>query len=274
MLNKRKTGFTLIELLVVVSVITILLSIIMPSLSRVKQKASAVICLSNLHQWYLVIKMATDDRNGYFHNGWAGMGHIDESDWWMGNLRNYYDDIEEFRCCPIATKTTKSPPFAAWEWQHSQGVDEPDIGSYAINGWVENKKDDFFDSSEFFLEPEMRTNYWRNIKKISNASKVPLMADARWLDAWPEPDHNPPPNRDQSWNSSSHFDRIVQDRHLKRQNVLFADGTGETIDLKQLWTLKWHRNYNTAGKWTLAGGVTTDDWKIAGAGWMADYKAF
>ncbi len=43
-------GFTLIELLVVISIIAILLSIIVPSLRRVKELGMRAVCLSNLNQ--------------------------------------------------------------------------------------------------------------------------------------------------------------------------------------------------------------------------------
>jgi prepilin-type processing-associated H-X9-DG protein len=54
--------------------------------------------------------------------------------------------------------------------------------------------------------------------------------------------------------------RFCINRHNGFVNGAFMDTSVRKLGLKELWTLKWHRNFDTAGPYTLAGGVTPDDW--------------
>ena len=66
---KRRKGFTLIELLVVIAIISLLMSILMPALSKVRQKAKDVLCKARLSDWAKIFEMYTGQNDGFWHNG-------------------------------------------------------------------------------------------------------------------------------------------------------------------------------------------------------------
>lgn len=64
--SKRNNAFTLIELLVVISLISMLMAVLVPALSRARQRAKALVCASRLRQMSMAANAYIAANNGYY----------------------------------------------------------------------------------------------------------------------------------------------------------------------------------------------------------------
>lgn len=259
---KNKKGFTLVELLVVISIIALLMGILLPSLNKAREQAKKVICKSNLKHWSLVWDMYLQKNNYKFHNGWKELGSGETKDdlrdsLWLHVLRPYYGDKDDIRTCPTATKLLAVDEVSAGGSRYAWGRrtdhvadedgDASNYGSYGINAAICSDED------QNPANPYDDSMYWKTTQLRTNVSNIPIMGDSGYWKAYPEVTNRPPSEYDWLANNplkvhDNYMSAFCIDRHNYKVNMLFMDYSVREVKLKDLWRLRWHREWYTGSR--------------------------
>jgi prepilin-type N-terminal cleavage/methylation domain-containing protein/prepilin-type processing-associated H-X9-DG protein len=258
---RGKKAFTLVELLVVISIISLLLSIIIPVLAQGRKKAQRVLCKANLKQLALGAVLYSQDNQdksmtNYVVNGkfWFQMiapflgdtGYKRAAETSSSSVANsQLRSAMKVLFCPTTKKIKEGPLYNesmreqfgtakyAWAFYGSEG-------SYGVNTWITPETD-----NKDFIRTTYR-DYTYN--RFSEAKQAPVFADCTWVSGLPL-DTDPAPmdviNGPPIGSSSYLMWRFTLNRHQFKINVAFADTHVNEVDLHRLWSLQWHKKFKT-----------------------------
>jgi prepilin-type N-terminal cleavage/methylation domain-containing protein/prepilin-type processing-associated H-X9-DG protein len=297
-----RRAFTLIEILVVIAVIVLLMALLLPAVQRVRKQAKAVFCRSNLRQWGTVFAMYTGGNDGIFAK--QTFYSLATPEPWMYLLHDDAAGGEGIACCPTAAKPAnpvagrapdmsaliRSPTggvqaavdivggtFRAWGKIRFSMQGHPMLdyyGSYGMNNWLSEPQEGgrvVIGCGRGMKSHEK--SFWRT-GQVSGGGNIPVFLDGWWWCSWVK-DSDQPPQYDGDKTAfpcgcTNSIHRFCINRHDGFVNAVFLDGSARKVGLKDLWTLKWHRDFNTANRWTRAGGATPESWPQ----WMRHFKDY
>jgi prepilin-type processing-associated H-X9-DG protein len=175
--------------------------------------------------------------------------------------------------CPSATKPiidengVQSPTFNiynAWGIFTGDRLSKDGIaGSYGINGYC------LIPDSATTYESGVSTEYGWKTAGGRNAANVPWWVESLRFDLWPLPTDAPVANEFAAW-SGNLMGRCAINRHQGFVNAAFMDWSARKVGIKELWTLKWHKQFDTSGPYTKAGGMQPENWPD----WLSRFKDY
>jgi len=226
--DRARRGFTLIELLVVVAIIAILVSFLLPSLARARDRAKQMACQSNLHNIGQASVMYANDFQGFVPRGnnllWyqAFMPYLPE-----GGTSSDFRDVKIYRC-PSYPDQRQTVCYVDSSWAFAG---RSDMVGYEINEPTKLTRFDRLNETIYLADNEY--GWWRPI--ITGRNDPELSRNDVWT-----PSHLPSSNVEEI----TYGRRVARNRHLGGADVMYFDGhagwVGPYTMTVDMWRDNWH----------------------------------
>lgn len=236
-----------------IAIIAILAGMLLPALGKAKAKAHAAACLSNLRQWGVEWTLYTGDNRDHFPSGIVDGGWARGA--WFNALQRQVGQRKELLTCPVAVKPRPLvnggkgyEAFGGTTYSYEMGQAEysnEERASYGANLWMYDAQDD--------IQGRLKEWHWGQLGAVSYATLTPLMGDSSWRGGGPHYAsriaYSPPDKPGEYSNAEGYANYEMQHftlpRHGQRTQFVFFDGSAHTVRLKELWALKWHKDWDT-----------------------------
>ena len=240
------SAFTLIELLVVIGIIGILAALLLPAIASAKERGKSAKCQNNLKQWGLIWEMYLNDNDQVFSDGisvnWA------RGEWIQALSAYKTEKTSGIQLCPSAAQRAGNTAWGGAHRSYRQGTGEN--ASYGHNNWLYNPPYSGSSLGHGWRNGTIQGRpvawHWRGPLQImdQDPTQIPVIADSMWRGDGPRHTDRPSTERDKWRGYGQGMAHFCIDRHDLAVNVLMLDWHVKRVSLKQLWKLKWHRNYN------------------------------
>jgi len=228
----RRNGFTLIELLVVISIVSLLISILLPSLHKARESSRNIQCQARLRPMML----------GFI--GWsdANSGHMPRQGWWdvrtVSGVKRfgvpYYVDSNNtlpgrrmLRCPDIDWQYNKASRVkfgSSWFYEYT---------TYAYNDFWFSPTGSHFTSVDQFKLDNARTPSYALV--LGDGSNTVIYGNSKDLGDWRSPRHGQPTALPTNTTSG-----------VRKANGLFADGHVELMT-SPVSRFSWQTTAGTMG---------------------------